>query len=246
MTSQIDPTASIARDVVFGAFCVVMADVVIEAGTIVGHHVVIHPGTKIRPNVQVQDFAVLGKRNFKTSGTGSSTKQLNRPEPLVIERDAIIGTGAIVYAGSIIGEGSIIADRAIIREGCRLGKKVKVGKQAIVEYEVSLEDGVSLQAFVLVGEQMIVGKDSFLGPHVSTACDPSMATRSGDKIHAPRIHERVRVGENCTIFPGVEIGRGTIVGAASAVARSLPEGVLALGNPARPIKRVSVDDEVSG
>lgn len=51
------------------------------------------------------------------------------------------------------------------------------------------------------------------------------------------IEENVWLGEFVTVLPGVFIGKGTIVGANSVVSRSLPENVIAVGSPAKPIKR---------
>jgi len=41
------------------------------------------------------------------------------------------------------------------------------------------------------------------------------------------------IGNNATILPGVQIGKGCVVGANSVVSRSIPNGVVAAGNPAR-------------
>jgi maltose O-acetyltransferase len=38
------------------------------------------------------------------------------------------------------------------------------------------------------------------------------------------------------VCPGVEIGANTVVGAGGVVTRDLPEGVLALGVPARVVR----------
>jgi acetyltransferase-like isoleucine patch superfamily enzyme len=51
------------------------------------------------------------------------------------------------------------------------------------------------------------------------------------------IHDNVWLGEFVSVLPGVTIGRGTIVGANSVVSKSLPENVIAVGSPAKPIKK---------
>jgi maltose O-acetyltransferase len=38
------------------------------------------------------------------------------------------------------------------------------------------------------------------------------------------------------VCPGVTIGRDTVVGAGAVVIRDLPDGVLAVGNPARVVR----------
>lgn len=51
------------------------------------------------------------------------------------------------------------------------------------------------------------------------------------------IEDNVWLGEFVSVLPGVTIGRGTIVGANSVVSKSLPEYVIAVGSPAKPIKK---------
>jgi UDP-2-acetamido-3-amino-2,3-dideoxy-glucuronate N-acetyltransferase len=45
------------------------------------------------------------------------------------------------------------------------------------------------------------------------------------------------VGANSTIVCGVRIGVDALIGAGSVVTRDIPDGFLAYGNPARPIKQ---------
>lgn len=51
------------------------------------------------------------------------------------------------------------------------------------------------------------------------------------------IEDNVWLGEFVSVLPGVRIGKGTIVGANSVVSKSLPEFVIAVGTPAKPIKK---------
>jgi lipopolysaccharide O-acetyltransferase len=51
------------------------------------------------------------------------------------------------------------------------------------------------------------------------------------------IKDNVWLGEFVTVLPGVTIGKGTIVGANSVVSKSLPNNVIAVGSPAKVIKR---------
>lgn len=43
------------------------------------------------------------------------------------------------------------------------------------------------------------------------------------------------IGESCLIMPGVEIGSNCIVGAGSIVTKSVPDGMMVAGNPAKII-----------
>lgn len=50
------------------------------------------------------------------------------------------------------------------------------------------------------------------------------------------IHDDVWIGELVSILPGVEIGKGCIIGANSVVTKSIPDFCIAAGNPAKIIK----------
>lgn len=55
------------------------------------------------------------------------------------------------------------------------------------------------------------------------------------------IEDNVWLGEFVSVLPGVTIGKGTIVGANSVVSKSLPAYVIAVGTPAKPIKKFNFE-----
>jgi len=56
-----------------------------------------------------------------------------------------------------------------------------------------------------------------------------------DRVGKVDIKDNVFIGEGVIVLPGVTIGPNVIVGAGSVVTKDIPEGVIAVGNPARPI-----------
>lgn len=60
------------------------------------------------------------------------------------------------------------------------------------------------------------------------------------KIGRVTVGNNVFVGANTTILPGVQIGNNVIIGAGSVVTRSIPDNMVAAGNPAKVI--CSVED----
>jgi maltose O-acetyltransferase len=45
------------------------------------------------------------------------------------------------------------------------------------------------------------------------------------------------IGGNVTILPGVHIGADVVIGAGSVVTRDIPDGVIAVGNPCRVLRK---------
>jgi len=93
-----------------------------------------------------------------------------------------------------------------------------------------------------------------IGSHVRFSCRVALITHDGglrvihtlDPERYGRVHKfgRIAIRDNCVIgwgaiiLPGVTIGPDTVIAAGSVVARSIPPGVLAAGNPAKPVMTV--------
>lgn len=61
--------------------------------------------------------------------------------------------------------------------------------------------------------------------------------RSGE--YTTRIGDNVFLGVGSIILPGITIGANSVVGAGAVVTRNLPEGAVAIGNPAKIIKEIN-------
>lgn len=100
-----------------------------------------------------------------------------------------------------------------------------------------------------VGEGSILSGEVHIGPHVTMG--PGCRFITGDhpvppdfgrfRDMTPRhaaivVEEDVFIGAGVTVLPGVIIGRGAAVGAASVVSKNVPPGAIVVGNPARIIR----------
>ena len=56
------------------------------------------------------------------------------------------------------------------------------------------------------------------------------------------IGDDVWIGGHAVINGGVEIGSGSIIGSGSVVTKSIPAGVIAVGNPCRVIREITQED----
>lgn len=57
------------------------------------------------------------------------------------------------------------------------------------------------------------------------------------------LEDNVWIGEFVSVLPGVTIGKGSIIGANSVVTRDIPPNVIAVGSPAKPIKKYNFKNE---
>lgn len=116
---------------------------------------------------------------------------------------------------------------------CDYGYNLRLGQRVYANHNL----------VVLDCAQVTIGNDVFIAPNVciSTAGHPlDVETRnSGQEFAKPIvIGDNVWIGANVVILPGVTIGNGTTIGAGSVVTRSIPEGVIAVGNPCRVLRKI--------
>lgn len=66
-----------------------------------------------------------------------------------------------------------------------------------------------------------------------------------DYLHHTKIGRGVWVGISALIMPGVVLGDGVIVGAGAVVTKSVPDGCIVAGNPAKILDRRDVRERIS-
>ncbi len=112
------------------------------------------------------------------------------------------------------------------------GKPVHIGKGCFIQ-----------QGCTFFGRGGItIGNGVFIGPKVNLITinhDPDPENRSATYGCPIVIEDKVWIGINATILPGVKIGYGAIVGAGSIVTKDVPAMTIVAGNPARIVKKIS-------
>ncbi|MEM6434407.1 MAG: DapH/DapD/GlmU-related protein [Cyanobacteria bacterium P01_D01_bin.115] len=96
----------------------------------------------------------------------------------------------------------------------------------------------------LSGDSIIVGNDCLIASHCSiyannhTFSDPeTLIRRQGHSYKGITIAHNCWIGTGVSILDGVTVGEGSVVGAGSVVTKSIPPFSVALGVPAKVIKR---------
>ena len=86
-----------------------------------------------------------------------------------------------------------------------------------------------------------IGADCRIGTHVIILDNDFHELEDRSRRPAPKpvtIENGVWIGNRSIIMPGVTIGANAVIGAGSVVVTDIPEGSLAMGNPARVIKKL--------
>lgn len=126
-----------------------------------------------------------------------------------------------------------------------IGEQFEIEPPLHVDYGINIHIGDGFYAnanCVLLDVAPIhIGSQAMLAPAVQllTATHPVDAAErvSGRELgHSIRIGDRVWLGGGVIVRPGVTIGNDVVVGAGAVVIRDLPEGVVAVGNPARVVR----------
>jgi acetyltransferase-like isoleucine patch superfamily enzyme len=109
------------------------------------------------------------------------------------------------------------------------------------KYAVHPSARISFSAFmdrtypqnISVGEYSIVTRGVVIMSHDFSRGGEALKTIIG---------KNCLIGVNAIILPGVEIGDEVVVGAGSVVTRSIPSNSLAVGNPAKVIRRIKTGE----
>ena len=113
------------------------------------------------------------------------------------------------------------------------GKPVSIGERCFIQ-----------QCCTFFGRGGIgIGNDVFIGPKVNLITinhDVNPDNRSATYGRRIVIEDKVWIGINSTILPGVIIGYGAIVGAGSVVTKNVEPMTIVAGNPARVIKKIEL------
>lgn len=94
--------------------------------------------------------------------------------------------------------------------------------------------------------EVTFGDNVFIGPNCGfyTAAHPlDYKTRNSGLEYAKpiKVGSNVWIGGNVCVMPGVTIGDNVVIGGGSVVTKDIPSGVVAVGNPCRPVKDIPED-----
>jgi acetyltransferase-like isoleucine patch superfamily enzyme len=211
---------------------------------VIAETAIVYPGTVVGEDVQIHDYAVVGKQPALSPRSTAPREEL---PPLELGPGTIVSTGAVIFAGTRIGARVIVGDQACVRERCEVGDDAVIGRGALVENDTTIGALTKIQAEAYITAYSTLEEEVFIAPCVITTNDNFMGRT--EKRHAlrkgPTIRRGARIGGGAVLLPGIEIGEDAFVGAGAVVLRDVPARAVVVGNPARQIREVP-DDELLG
>ena len=120
------------------------------------------------------------------------------------------------------------------------GKHVHFGKCVYANFNLTAVDDTHIY----------VGDYTMIGPNVTlaTAGHPILPEL---RKEAYQFNMPIHIGKNCwlgagvIVLPGVTIGDNTVIGAGSVVTKDIPQGVIAVGNPCKVMRKITEEDKLN-
>ena len=190
----------------------------IEPGVSIGQDTTLWPNTYLQGNTSVGEDCTIG--------------------PNAILRDSQVGNGCRVLASVL--ERAVVEDRVDIgpfghlRKGAHLGEGVHMGNFGEVKNSY-LGPGSKMGHFSYIG-------DATIGENVNIGAGTITCNFDGKQKHHTDIGANVFIGSDTMLVAPVKIGEGARTGAGAVVTKNLPDYTLAVGMPARAIRKLERSD----
>lgn len=171
--------------------------------------------------------------------------------------------GSIFIAGSFrisgkrnIKIGKLSAGRRVTIDAIKYFNDKVYSPSIVIGHNVSFSDDVHIACTnsIRIGNNILLGSHIYITDHDhgiysgddikhSSPAEPPPCrylTSTGSVI----IEDNVHIGEYVCIMKNVKIGKGSVIGALSVVTKDVPEYSIAVGNPARVIKKYDFGNHI--
>ena len=197
------------RHMLAGVTVVDPASSYIDAGVSIGADTVIEPQTHLRGDSSIGAECVIG------------------PGAVIV--DSALGDRCVVRSstieGSTLEDGVDVGPYSHLRPGTHLCEGVHIGNYAEVKAS-RLGPGTKMGHFSYIG-------DAEVGADVNIGAGTITANYDGARKHRTTIGDGAFIGSDTMLVAPVNIGRGARTSAGSVVNRDVPDGMMAVGAPAR-------------
>lgn len=123
--------------------------------------------------------------------------------------------------------------------GC---SKIEIGSRVVIRPGVMLfGESESLNTSIIIEDNVMIGcgVHIYINNHKFNQTDIPLIDQGYYRDEAVVLKNGCWIGANSILLPGVTIGINSVVGAGSIVTKSIQDGVVAVGSPARIIKEIA-------
>ena len=243
--NHIAKTAQLASDVVLGENITLGENVIIREGTSIADNCYIGDNCTIgcssyidrdviiRPNVTLGRNGFVGARSIVGEFLNDFVSYRKIGQHLLsIGCNSVIRSETIIYGGSQIGDSFQTGHRVTIRENSRIGHHVHVGTLSDIQGICEIGNYVNMHSNVHVGQKSVIGNYVWLFPYVVVTNDPNPPS---ENLLGVTIKDYAVVATNSILLPGITIEEDTLIGAGAIVTKDIPQGMVAVGNPAKVV-----------
>lgn len=129
---------------------------------------------------------------------------------------------------------SIGVMQPVIMKTLRQGARIRIGNNVGISGST-----LSANLSITIGNDVLIGSGALITDCDAHPLDYEERLKNGSPLMAAVvIEDGVFIGARSIILKGVRVGRGSVIGAGSVVSRDVPAGVIAVGNPAKVVKKL--------
>lgn len=97
---------------------------------------------------------------------------------------------------------------------------------------------------IRIGNNVTISSNSMIFSHVNMTANEFLKTHGFPRlIKNVEIKDGAVISVGCILTAGVTIGKNSIIGAGSVVTQNIPDNSIAIGNPARIVKKIPNEGE---
>lgn len=142
-----------------------------------------------------------------------------------------IGVNTNIWQFCVVLPNAQIGDNCNICANCFVENDVTVGNNVTVKCGVQLWDGVTLEDNVFIGSNVTFTNDLF-----------PRSKEYPEQFWKTTVKNGASIGANATILAGITIGENAMIGAGSVVTKDVPANEVWVGNPARFLREVDMNE----
>ena len=126
----------------------------------------------------------------------------------------------------------------------KIGNKVFISEGVtIIDSDVHRISNEDVSAPITIGDNVMIAPNVILCS-ATHPISPNLREKGMEYNMPVKIGNRVWIGANVVVMPGVTIGDNSVIGAGSVVTKDIPANVVAFGNPCKVHREITEQDEV--